>query len=77
MNKNGVFPDPDLIDKFLELYNTRSELDYSVYNQSEAENSRVSSLAEDPGVLDKGPAYWYEFEPKVESNVWLDKNLDL
>lgn len=29
MNKQNIFPDSDLIDKFLELYNSRNEMDIS------------------------------------------------
>lgn len=79
MDKVNMFPEIDLIDAFLDLYNRVMILNKGGLGENEGDkdngNNNVIETKNPPN-LDDSDYILKDFNPLSKSNVWLDQSLD-
>lgn len=79
MDQRDLFPDYDLIDGFLELYNKTVIKERTKDTTTHANGQELFGVAdenEDGKTQDDSDYILKDFNPLTKSNVWLDQSLD-
>lgn len=80
MDSGAMFPELDLIDAFLELYNRtvikKRDQDINTKDTGKDHGFKSNGLTEDAVNLDDSDYILKDFNPLNKTNVWLDQSLD-